>query len=591
MNFIKSVLSVLVGLIIFFGISFLSLIILIAVLSPSDTLKVEDNSVLVINLNETQLVERTSPDDFNLPISLPLVGNLGGERTAGLDNLRRAIRSAAESDKISGIYLQSGTVFGGMALLQELRNELEEFKKNSGKFIISYSPIYSEGGYYLSSVADEIFIHPVGGMDFSGMASQGIYLKGLFDKLEIEPEVFVVGEYKSAVETFTRTSRSAEDREQTLDFLGDLHRQSIQAVADSRGIEFERVMEINNQLLAMRVEDTIELGLMDEIRYGDEVRARLMELVNVEDEDDLHFITASNLNKSGEAISEGRSRDRVAVIYASGEIGSSASSGIYDRRLVREIRRARDNDNVKAVVLRVDSPGGGVLASDQIRRELELLQEEKPLIASMGNVAASGGYWISLPADTIMAQSNTITGSIGIFGLFFNVEGLLTNQLGIETDVVTTGEFSDFPNPTRRMTDVERRMFQDAIEEGYDLFISRVAEGRNMSEEEVRLVAEGRVYSGDRALELGLVDVIGGLNEAVLLAAQLAEIEDDFRIIAYPEQRSFFENLLESMGSGARAQRRIQTELGPFYPVYEQLQQVLRMEGAMARMPYDIIIE
>lgn len=591
MNFIKSVLSVLVGLIIFFGISFLSLIILIAVLSPSDTVKVENNSVLVINLNETQLVERTSPDDFNLPISLPLVGNLGGERTAGLDNLRRAIRSAAESDKISGIYLQSGTVFGGMALLQELRNELEEFKKNSGKFIISYSPIYSEGGYYLSSVADEIFIHPVGGMDFSGMASQGIYLKGLFDKLEIEPEVFVVGEYKSAVETFTRTSRSAEDREQTLDFLGDLHRQSIQAVADSRGIEFERVMEINNQLLAMRVEDTIELGLMDEIRYGDEVRARLMELVNVEDEDDLHFITASNLNKSGEAISEGRSRDRVAVIYASGEIGSSASSGIYDRRLVREIRRARDNDNVKAVVLRVDSPGGGVLASDQIRRELELLQEEKPLIASMGNVAASGGYWISLPADTIMAQSNTITGSIGIFGLFFNVEGLLTNQLGIETDVVTTGEFSDFPNPTRRMTDVERRMFQDAIEEGYDLFISRVAEGRNMSEEEVRLVAEGRVYSGDRALELGLVDVIGGLNEAVLLAAQLAEIEDDFRIIAYPEQRSFFENLLESMGSGARAQRRIQTELGPFYPVYEQLQQVLRMEGAMARMPYDIIIE
>ena len=591
MNFIKSVLSVLVGLIIFFGISFLSLIILIAVLSPSDTVKVEDNSVLVINLNETQLVERTSPDDFNLPISLPLVGNLGGERTAGLDNLRRAIRSAAESDKISGIYLQSGTVFGGMALLQELRNELEEFKKNSGKFIISYSPIYSEGGYYLSSVADEIFIHPVGGMDFSGMASQGIYLKGLFDKLEIEPEVFVVGEYKSAVETFTRTSRSAEDREQTLDFLGDLHRQSIQAVADSRGMEFERVMEINNQLLAMRVEDTIELGLMDEIRYGDEVRARLMELVNVEDEDDLNFITASNLNKSGEATSEGRSRDRVAVIYASGEIGSTASSGIYDRRLVREIRRARDNDNVKAVVLRVDSPGGGVLASDQIRRELELLKEEKPLIASMGNVAASGGYWISLPADTIMAQSNTITGSIGIFGLFFNVEGLLTNQLGIETDVVSTGEFSDFPNPTRRMTDIERRMFQDAIEEGYDLFISRVAEGRNMSEEEVRLVAEGRVYSGDRALELGLVDVIGGLNEAVLLAAQLAEIEDDFRIIAYPEQRSFFENLLESMGSGARAQRRIQTELGPFYPVYEQLQQVLRMEGAMARMPYDIIIE
>ncbi|MCH8558615.1 MAG: signal peptide peptidase SppA [Balneolia bacterium] len=590
MNFIKSVLSVLVGLVIFFTISFLLLIGIIAIFSSSDPVTVEDNSLLVINLDGTQLLERSAPDDFNIPIPIPLIGSVS-ERSAGLDDLRKAIRSAAESDKISGIYLQAGTVFGGMALLQELRNELEEFKENSGKFIVSYSPIYSEGGYYLSSVADEVYIHPVGGMDFSGMASQGIYLKGLFDKLEIEPEVFVVGEYKSAVETFTRTSRSAEDREQTLDFLGDLHRFSIQAVAESRGMEFERVMEINNQLLAMRVEDTVDLGLMDGIYYGDEVRSIIKERIGVDEEDDLELISVSNLNKSGEAISEGRSRDRVAVIYASGEIGSSASSGIYDRRLVREIRRARDNDNVKAVVLRVDSPGGGVLASDQIRRELELLQEEKPLIASMGNVAASGGYWISLPADTIMAQSNTITGSIGIFGLFFNVEGLLTNQLGIETDVVSTGEFSDFPNPTRRMTDIERRMFQDVIEEGYDLFISRVAEGRNMSEEEVRLVAEGRVYSGDRALELGLVDVIGGLDEAVLMAAQLAEIEDDFRIIAYPEQRSFFENLLESMGSGARAQRQIKAELGPFYPVYEQLQQVLRMEGAMARMPYDIIIE
>ena len=591
MNFIKSVLSVLLGLVIFFTVSFLLLIGLIAVLSPSDTVTVEDQSVLVLNLNNTQLVERSSPDDFSIPIPLPIIGTVGSDLTTGLDELRKAIRSAAESDKISGIYLQAGTVFGGMALLQELRNELAEFKADSGKFVVSYSPIYSEAGYYLSTIADEVYIHPVGGLDFSGMASQGIYLKGLFDKLEIQPEVFVVGEYKSAVETFTRTSRSAEDREQTLDFLGDLHRFSIEAVAESRGMDIDRVMEINNQLLSMRVEDTKELGLTDDILYGDEVRSRIKALVGIEEEDDLKLISVSNLNKSGEAVSESRSRDRVAVIYASGEIGSTSSSGIFDRRLVREIRRAKENDNVKAVVLRVDSPGGGVLASDQIRRELELLQKDKPLIASMGNVAASGGYWISLPADTIMAQSNTITGSIGIFGLFFNVEGLLSNKLGIETDVVSTGQFSDFPNPTRRMTATERRMFQDVIEEGYDLFIERVAEGRDMNEADVRQVAEGRVYSGQRAHELGLVDVIGGLDEAVVMAATLAGIEEDFRIIAYPEQKSFFENLLENMGGGARAQRQIKAELGPFYPVYEQLQQVLRMEGVMARMPYDIVID
>ncbi|MCH8569685.1 MAG: signal peptide peptidase SppA [Balneolales bacterium] len=587
MSFIKNTLSVLAGLFIFFVVFFFFTFMLIVILSPSDKVVVENNSILHLNLSNVSIAERSDPTDF--PLNVPVLGNIGGDRTVGLDQLRKAIRTAAYSDKIDGIYLQAGSVSGGGAMLEELRKELLSFKE-SGKFIISYSQYYSESGYYLSSVADELYVHPFGGIDFSGLSAQGVYLKGMLDKLEITPEVFVVGEFKSAVETFTRTSRSAEDLEQTLDFLTDLNRVRLTAVAESRDLPLDRVQEINDNMLAFRVENAVEMGLADGIMYDDEIIQHLLQKTGLEEEDkdEPRFISASRLNQSNEAPAEARTRDRIAIIYASGEIGSDKSSGIQDERLTREIRRARTNDNVKAVVLRVDTPGGGVTASEVIRRELEVLQQEKPLIISMGNVAASGGYWISMPANSILAQENTITGSIGIFGLFFNVEGLLNNQLEIRTDAVSTGRFSDLANPTRRMMPAERAIIQDFIEDGYDRFISTVSDGRNMPADEVRAIAEGRVYAGNRALELGLVDAIGGLDEALALAADLAGLET-FRTIAYPEKRSLWENILEDIGGGAKT-ARIKNELGPLYPVYEQMQQVLKYEGVMARMPYDVII-
>ncbi|TVQ67362.1 MAG: signal peptide peptidase SppA [Balneolaceae bacterium] len=587
-SFFKTVFAVFTAIILFFFISFFFSLTFIAILSPSDKVEVKENTILHLNLNGRVLAERSSPDDFDFPIPVPLIGNIGDAPVSGLNDLRKAIRSAAESDKIKGIFLEAGTIGGGQALRQELRNELEAFKE-SGKFIVSYAGYYSEAGYYLSSVADSVYIHPYGGIDFTGLASEGIYLREMFEKIGVEPEIFVVGEYKSAVETFMNSSRSAEDREQTLEFLTDLNNISIEAVAASRGLSEERVRQISDEFLIRRVEDALEHGFAEGIHYRDEVKNVLRILTEREEDDDVNLITANRFNRSGETISEPRTRDRIAVLFADGDIGSESGSGIQDRRMIREIERIRDNDRIKGVVVRVNSPGGSVFASEQIRHELERLQKEKPVVISMGNVAASGGYWISMPADTIVAQSNTITGSIGIFGLFFNVEELLNDKMGIRTDVVKTGQFSDLPNPSRQMNPAERAIFQEFIEEGYDRFINVVAEGRNMSDEEVRLIAEGRVYSGNRAFELGLVDVIGGLDRSVELAAELSETEE-YRVIFYPEQKTFFENILEGMGDKART-RHLKTELGPLYPLLEQYRAAMNTRGAQARMPFSILID
>lgn len=586
-SFFKNVLAVLTALAIFFIFTFFLTLSLIAIFSPSESFVVEENSILHLNLNNKVLTERSLPDEFVIPMNVPLLGNLGEAPTVGMNELRKAIRSAAESDKISGIFLEAGSMSGGMALRQELRNELIDFKE-SGKFIISYDSYFSELGYHVASAADSIYIHPYGGIDFSGLASQGIYLRGMLDKLEIEPEIFVVGEYKSAVEMYMNYERSPADREQTLDFVTDLHTILLEDISESRNLEFERVKEINDRFLIRRVEDALEFGFVEGIHYKNEVEEILKTLTDREEDSELELVTIGNMNSSSEVIREPVTRNNIAVIYAAGEIGSETGIGIYDRNMTKEIAKARDNDRVKAIVLRVDSPGGQLFASEQIRHELELAQKEKPLVVSMGNVAASGGYWISMSADTIVAQSNTITGSIGIFGMFFNMEGLLENKLGINTDVVATGEFSDLPNMAREMRPAERAIIQGFIEQGYNQFIDVVSEGREMPEGEVREIAEGRVYSGLRAKELGLVDVIGGLDRSIEIAAEMAEL-DEYRIIAYPEQKTFFETLLEDLSGGVRA-NRIEKELGPLYPVFEQYQTIIRSQGIQARMPFDMVI-
>ena len=584
-SFFKNVLAVIVALILFSVLSFFFMITFLAVLSPSDTVTVKENTVLHLDLNGKVLSERSNPDEFSLPLPIPLIGNVGDAPTAGINELKDAIRAASTSKKIKGIFLEAGTMGGGGPLMQDLHNELQDFKE-SGKFIISYSENYSELGYMLSSAADSLYLHPYGIVDLSGLASQGIYLRGMFDKLEIEPEVFKVGEFKSAVETFMNYERSEEDRLQTLEFLQDLDIINLETIAAARGKDLDELEEIRYELLIRKAEDAVDYGLAEAVHYRNDVVSKLEAMM---DTDELETITASDLNRSPEKIDRPTSRDRVAVLYASGDIGSDEGNGIQDKAMVKEIEKLRENDRVKAVVLRVDSPGGGVFASEEIRHQLELTQQEKPLIVSMSNVAASGGYWISMPADTIVAHPNTITGSIGIFGLFFNVQGFMQNKMGIRADIVKTGRYSDLPNPARKMTRGEKAIFQELIEEGYDQFIDVVAEGRDMDESYVREIAEGRVYSGRRAFELGLVDVLGGLDVAVEIAAQKAGLEA-YRVSDYPVQRSFVEQIFEDMGAEART-RTIREELGPFYPVYEQVQAVMRSQGVQARMPFDIVVD
>ncbi|MFD2033353.1 signal peptide peptidase SppA [Belliella marina] len=586
MKFLGNVLAVIIGLLIFSVMSFFIIAGIVAIAASSDSeVEIKENTVLVLNLEGRTIVERTSEDQFDFS-SLP---GFGGVANVGLLNLKKAISTAAKNDNVKGIYLKAGMVFAGQAMLQELREELKTFKE-SGKFIVSYSEIYTEGGYFLSSAADEIYLNPLGGLEFNGFSSEIIFFKGLFEKLEIEPVIFRVGEFKSAVEPFLLDKMSDENRLQTSVFLNDLNDFAISKVAESRGLPYEQVHEINNEMLVRKNADALELKLVDGLWYEDQVTDLIKEKLGLEEDKDIKTINVTTINKSSKSKNK-LSKNKIAVIVAQGDIVSGTGEGVIaSESFVKEVNRAKKDENVKAIVVRVNSPGGSALASEVMWRALSEAKKEKPVIASMGEYAASGGYYISAPADTIVAQPNTITGSIGIFGLWFNAEGLMKNKLGLTTDVVKTGELSDFLSFSRKLTDLEKSIYQSTVEDGYDTFISRVSEGRNMSKEEVLAVASGRVWSGIQAKENGLVDVLGNLEDAIEIAAKKVGVEDDYRIVYFPQEKPFIEKLLADLTNDVQT-RYMQYKLGEFYPAYAQIERIKKYQGLMLRMPYDIIVE
>lgn len=586
MRFLGNVLAVIVGLLVFSVISFFIFAGLIAIIASSeDEVKIKENTVLVLNLEGRVLVERSNEDEPDFSS----FGLFSGIPTIGLSSLKNAIRNAKTNDNVKGIFIKPGTFMAGQAGIKELRDALLDFK-DSEKFIVSYGEIFTENGYYLSSVADEIYVNPSGFVEFNGFASEVIFFKGLFEKIEVEPQIFRVGDFKSAVEPFMLDKMSEENRIQTASFLNDLNAFSLNEISESRGIPNERLREINQQMLVRKVKDAEELQLVDGLKYEDQVIDLIKEKLGLEKDDKINTINISRINRAIKSKGSS-SKNRIAVIVAEGEImGGRDESIISSERFKDEIRKARKNDNVKAIVLRVNSPGGSALASEVIWRELEEARKEKPVIASMGEVAASGGYYIAAASDSIVAQPNTITGSIGIFALWFNAQGLLNNKLGITTDVVKTGEFSDFLSPTRKVSQMERNIFQAQIEEGYDIFLSRVAQGRDMSKEEVMKVASGRVWTGNQAKENGLVDVLGGLDKAVEIAATKAGVSDDYRVVYYPEIKPWFERFLNQFSNEVQAYYQ-HKKLGNFYPIYHQIEKVKKYEGVMMRMPYDYIIQ
>jgi protease-4 len=588
MKFLGNVLAVIVGLFAFSIVAILIVFALVGLVAASseDEVTLEKNSILHLDLNGRTLVERTAEEDLEFGSFLD---PFGGDNTAGLVNLKKAIAEAKVNENIKGIYLNAGLFGAGQAGLLELREALVDFKE-SGKFIVAYDEAYSEGGYFLASVADEIYLNPMGGIDFNGFSSEGIFLKGFFEKVGIKPEVFRVGEFKSAVEPYILDKMSPENRLQTQYFLDDINGHALELIAKSRKINKDSLTLINQQMLVRKPKDAVTYKLATALKYEDEVHSILKEKLGLKEEDQISTINATDLG--GLAKSKNvTSPNRIAVILAEGEIVDGDVEGaISSEKFAKEIRKARKDENIKAIVLRVNSPGGSILASDVIWREMAEAKKAKPVIVSMGEVAASGGYYISAPADTIVAQPNTITGSIGIFGILFNLQELVNDKLGVTTDVVSTGEFSDFGNMARPLTDVERTIIQSSVEDGYETFISRVAEGRGMHPDSVRKVASGRVWTGTQAKARGLVDVLGGLDTAIGIAAAKIKAGEDYRVVYYPEKKPWFEELMLNFSDKVQA-RILQSQLGEQYPLYQKIQKLKNYQGVQVRMPQDLVIK
>ncbi len=588
MKFLGNVLAVIVGLFAFSIVAILIVFALVGLVAASseDEVTLEKNSILHLDLNGRTLVERTAEEDLEFGSFLD---PFGGDNTAGLVNLKKAIAEAKVNENIKGIYLNAGLFGAGQAGLLELREALVDFKE-SGKFIVAYDEAYSEGGYFLASVADEIYLNPMGGIDFNGFSSEGIFLKGFFEKVGIKPEVFRVGEFKSAVEPYILDKMSPENRLQTQYFLDDINGHALELIAKSRKINKDSLTLINQQMLVRKPKDAVTYKLATALKYEDEVHSILKGKLGLKEEDQISTINATDLG--GLAKSKNvTSPNRIAVILAEGEIVDGDVEGaISSEKFAKEIRKARKDENIKAIVLRVNSPGGSILASEVIWREMAEAKKAKPVIVSMGEVAASGGYYIAAPADTIVAQPNTITGSIGIFGILFNVQELVNDKLGVTTDVVSTGEFSDFGNMARPLTDVERTIIQSSVEDGYETFISRVAEGRGMHPDSVRKVASGRVWTGTQAKARGLVDVLGGLDTAIGIAAAKIKAGEDYRVVYYPEKKPWFEELMLNFSDKVQA-RILQSQLGEQYPLYQKIQKLKNYQGVQVRMPQDLVIK
>lgn len=547
--------------------------------------QISSNSVLKVKFYNT--LEDRMPDN-------PLANfNLNGFDTTplGLNLFLKAVEKAKDDENIDGIYLDLNSLPAGIASIEEMRNALIDFK-TSGKFVASYSEIYSQSAYYLASISDRIYVAPQGGMDFRGLSAQIMFFKNALEKLGVEPQIIRHGKFKSAIEPFILDKMSPENREQTATYMGSIWTHLLSKIADSRNVSVEKLNKIADELLIQNANDAKTHGLIDALMYKDEIMDDLPSLADMESYDDMNIVSIQDylLTFDSQALAKYR-KDNVAVIYAQGEIrsGEGDELTIGSDRISKAIRDARENENVKAIVLRVNSPGGSALASDIIWREVELARKEKPVIASMGNVAASGGYYISCAADKIYASPNTITGSIGVFGVLMNAGELLEEKIGLSFDHVNTNEFSDMGSINRPLTSTERAIIQKSVEDVYDTFIGRVADGRKMSKEQVDAIGQGRVWSGENALEIGLVDEIGGLNKAILDAAQMAELED-YVVVEYPKMEDPFEAIFKQVKGSSEISVMKET-LGNEYRYYLQLESVLQRRGIQARIPYDLIIE
>ncbi|RCH56422.1 signal peptide peptidase SppA [Mucilaginibacter hurinus] len=593
-QFFKFVLATMVGIILTSAVMVFIVFALIAGIMASASgekdVHVDANSILLLEF-KAPIEERTPKNPL---IDLGLLG-LDKEKNIGLDDILANIKKAKTDDNIKGIFLNESYLMSGQATTEEIRNALLDFKR-SGKFIVAYAEIYTQAFYYLASVADKLYINPNGYFDLSGFSSETVFLKGTLDKLGIEAQIIKVGTYKSAVEPLILTEMSDANRKQVTAYLGSMYDHFLGGISKSRGINKDSLFNYANRLAIRYPADALKYKLVDGLKYKDEIINDLKKRTDTDLKDDLNSVavneyTHATTGDEDEAEDSG-SRNRIAMVYATGDItsGDGDDQTIGSEKLSKTLRKLRLDNKVKAVVLRVNSPGGSSLASDVIWREVLLTKKEKPVIVSMGDVAASGGYYIACAADSIFAQPNTITGSIGIFAVLPNMQKFFNEKLGVTFDNVKTGEYADLGDISRPLTPAERAILQGQVNTGYNVFTKVVAEGRRKTQQYIDSIGQGRVWTGEQALKIGLVDRLGNINDAVKSAAKMAKL-NNYKIVNYPEQESAFKQLGANFSAKIK-NTMLKSELGENYLYYEQVNKLKSiMRVPQARLPFNVVIK
>ncbi len=547
---------------------------------------VAKNSVLVLDMSKTIYEQGQSN-------SLAIFNN-DDTYAPGLYDVSKALDYAKTDNDIKGILIKLAPGSNGFATMQQLRQSLQNFRTSS-KFVYAYGEDITQGGYYVGSAADSVYLNPVGSMDLKGFATYLAFFKGTLEKLEVEPEIFYAGKFKSATEPFRAEKMSEPNRQQITEFQKDFWNEFVQAVSQHSKMDAANINQLAATGAIQFPEDALKYKLVDGLLYWDQVEQRIRAKSGTKEKDDIKYIT---INDYAQHVKNNRKQneDRIAVLIAEGGIKSGSSDDDHEiaaKDFIKQIRKAAKNDKIKAVVLRVNSPGGSALASEVILRELQILKSKKPLIVSMGNVAASGGYYIACQADSIFAMPNTITGSIGVFSMMFNSEKLMNNKLGVTFDGVKNAPYADFPNVFRPMTEDEKKMMQASVDNIYMVFKSRVAAGRRMSVGDVDSIAQGRVWTGNAALKNGLVDGLGNLDRAIASAAAMAKLKD-YQVVTYPEVTDKFENMIKKLkGKDATEEAvkmMLKEQMGADYQFVQQIKNLREMNGkAMMVLPFNFI--
>ena len=577
---LASVLGIVLAGIIFTIIGIVSLVGMVA---SSDTeTKVQENSILYLNL-EGLLSERVEEN--------PIM-DLMGEKFAsyGLDDILSSIQKAKDNENIKGIYLQPSVFIAEYPSLEEIRKALSDFKE-SGKFIVAYADQYTQEMYYLASVADKIIVNPQGSIALHGLASQAMFYTDLMKKLGIEMQIFKVGTYKAAVEPFIATEMSDANREQISVYITSIWERILEDISAARNISMEKLNQYADNMMDLKMaEEYVACGLADTLMYKDGFLDYLKTIVGCEKDENLRTLSVEDMKNVKRNIPLDKSGNIIAVYYAFGEIDAtiSADEGINPEKVINDLRKIREDESIKALVFRVNSPGGSAYGSEQIWREIVLMREKKPVIVSMGDYAASGGYYISCAADYIVANPTTLTGSIGIFGMFPNFDGLLNDKLGLHFDIVKTNQFADLGSRNRPFNEGEKEILQNYINNGYELFVKRCADGRGMSTEAIKKIAEGRVWTGAAAKELGLVDELGGLDKALEIAAQKAEV-DSYSVINFPSSENPILSLL-NQSKEDYIQGQLSNTMGEYYDYIKFIQNMKDKDHIQARMPFTLNI-